>query len=50
MSLTDIGFVQGARSIGYVLSMLFMGTISDRIGRKPVILFGALGSDHECGP
>jgi len=44
MSLTDIGFVQGARSIGYVLSMLFMGTISDRIGRKPIILFGALGT------
>lgn len=44
MSLTDIGFVQGARSVGYVLSMFFMGTISDRIGRKPVILFGALGS------
>ncbi len=44
MSLTDIGFVQGARSVGYVLSMFLMGTISDRIGRKPVILFGALGS------
>ncbi len=44
MSLTDIGFVQGARSVGYVLSMLFMGMISDRIGRKPIILFGALGT------
>jgi MFS family permease len=33
MSLTDIGFVQGARSAGYVLSMTLMGTISDRIGR-----------------
>jgi MFS family permease len=44
MSLTDIGFVQGARSAGYVLSMLFMGIISDRIGRKPIILFGALGT------
>ena len=44
MSLTEIGFIQGARSIGYVLSMLFMGTISDRIGRKPIILFGVLGT------
>jgi MFS family permease len=48
MSLTDIGFVQGARSIGYVLSMLFMGTISDRIGRKPILLFGTLGTAIMC--
>ncbi len=44
MSLTDIGLVQGARSIGYVLSMLVMGFVADRIGRKYVLIFGALGT------
>jgi MFS family permease len=48
MSLTDIGLIQGARSIGYVISMLFLGAISDRIGRKPVLLFGTLGTAFMC--
>jgi MFS family permease len=30
----------GARSLGYVIAMLVMGSIADRIGRKPVLLFG----------
>ncbi len=40
MSLTDIGLIMGARSLGYVIAMLIMGSIADRIGRKPVLLFG----------
>jgi len=40
MSLTDIGLIMGARSVGYVLAIFTMGMISDRIGRKPVLLFG----------
>jgi MFS family permease len=40
MSLTDIGLIMGARSLGYVLAMLVMGSIADKIGRKPVLLFG----------
>jgi MFS family permease len=30
----------GARSLGYVIAMLIMGSIADKIGRKPVLLFG----------
>ena len=37
-SLTEIGFIMGARSIGFVIAMFTMGSISDRIGRKPVIM------------
>lgn len=44
MSLTEIGLIQGVRSIGYVLSTLFMGTFSDRVGRKPILLFGIIGT------
>ncbi len=40
MSLTDIGIIMGAMSIGYVLAIFTMGMISDRIGRKPVLMFG----------
>ena len=40
MSLTDIGLIMGARSLGYVIAMLMMGSIADKIGRKPVLLFG----------
>jgi MFS transporter, ACDE family, multidrug resistance protein len=40
MSLTDIGLIMGARSVGYVLAIFTMGIISDRIGRKPVLMFG----------
>ena len=39
-SLTAIGLIMGARSVGFVVAMLVMGSISDRIGRKPVLLFG----------
>ena len=42
-SLTKIGFIMGARSIGFVIAMFTMGSISDRIGRKPVLLFGLVG-------
>ena len=40
MSLTDIGLIMGARSVGYVLAIFIMGMVSDRIGRKPVLMFG----------
>lgn len=40
MSLTDIGLIMGARSVGYVIAIFTMGAIADRIGRKPVLLFG----------
>ena len=43
-SLTKIGLLMGARSIGFVVAMFTMGTISDRIGRKPVLLFGLAGT------
>jgi len=39
-SITDIGFLSGARSIGFVLAMLVMGTVADRIGRKPILVLG----------
>ncbi len=40
LSLTSIGLLMGSRSIGFVVAMLTMGTISDRIGRRPVLMFG----------
>jgi MFS family permease len=40
LSLTEIGLIQGVRSAGYVLALLTMGSISDRIGRKPVLIAG----------
>jgi MFS family permease len=43
ISLTDVGLLMGSRSVGFVIAMFTMGAISDRVGRKPVILFG-LGS------
>jgi ACDE family multidrug resistance protein len=30
----------GARSVGYVLAIFIMGMVADRIGRKPVLMFG----------
>ena len=40
ITLTDMGLLMGFRSMGFVLAMFTMGFISDRIGRKPVMLFG----------
>ena len=34
------GSPEGSRSVGFVLAMFIMGAISDRVGRKPVVLFG----------
>jgi len=39
-SLGDVGYLMGARSIGFVIAMFTMGTISDNLGSKPVLLFG----------
>lgn len=40
ISLTDVGLLMGSRSVGFVIAMFTMGAISDRVGRKPVMLFG----------
>ncbi len=40
ISLTDVGLLMGFRSVGFVIAMFTMGAISDRVGRKPVMLFG----------
>ncbi|MGD2200737.1 MAG: MFS transporter [Candidatus Bathyarchaeota archaeon] len=40
ISLTNIGLLMGGRSVGFVVAMFTMGAISDRIGRKPVLLSG----------
>jgi DHA1 family multidrug resistance protein-like MFS transporter len=39
-SLADVGYVMGARSLGFVVAMFIMGSISDKIGRRPVLIFG----------
>ena len=38
--MAEIGYIMGARSVGFVVAMFTMGTISDRLGRKPVMVFG----------
>jgi len=43
-SLTEVGYMMGARSIGFVIAMFTMGTFADKIGRKPVLLFGLVGT------
>jgi ACDE family multidrug resistance protein len=44
LSLTDIGLLMGMRSIGYVVSVLIMGSVSDKIGRRPILIFGLAAS------
>jgi len=39
-SLADIGLFMGARSVGYVVALLTMGAVADRVGRRPVLIFG----------
>jgi MFS family permease len=43
-SLTQIGYMMGARSVGFVIAMFTMGSLADRVGRKPVLMFGILGT------
>jgi len=38
--LAEIGYLMGARSVGFVVAMFTMGAISDRMGRRPVLTFG----------
>lgn len=40
ISLTRFGYMMGIRSVGFVIAMFTMGSLADRIGRKPVLLFG----------
>jgi len=44
MSLTQVGYMMGARSIGFVIAMFTMGALADKVGRKPVLLFGIIGT------
>ena len=44
LSLTDVGFIMGARSVGYVISLFILGRISDMYGRKPVLIFGIVST------
>lgn len=41
-TLQGIGLIMGARSVGFVIAMFAMGAIADRIGRKPILVFGAV--------
>jgi DHA1 family multidrug resistance protein-like MFS transporter len=43
-SLANVGYMMGARSIGFVIAMFTMGSISDKMGRKPVLLFGLVST------
>lgn len=40
LPLTTVGLTLAARSFGFVTSMFTMGSVSDKIGRRPVLLFG----------
>jgi len=42
--LAEIGYIMGARSVGFVVAMFTMGAISDRLGRKPVLIFGIVST------
>jgi len=44
LPLTSIGLLMGSRGIGYVVALLTMGTLSDRMGRRPVLLFGLVAT------
>lgn len=39
-SLAKVGYVMGARSLGFVAAMFIMDSILDRVGRRPVLMFG----------
>jgi MFS family permease len=43
-TLSEVGYMMGARSIGFVIAMFTMGHFADKIGRKPVLLFGLIGT------
>ncbi|MCB2171259.1 MFS transporter [archaeon] len=43
-TLSEVGYMMGARSIGFVIAMFTMGSFADRVGRKPVLLFGLIGT------
>jgi MFS family permease len=36
--------MMGARSIGFVIAMFTLGSFADKVGRKPVLLFGLIGT------
>lgn len=44
LPLTLVGLILAARSIGFVCSMFIMGPISDRVGRRPVLLSGLVAT------
>jgi DHA1 family multidrug resistance protein-like MFS transporter len=44
ISLANFGYMMGARSVGFVIAMFTMGALADRVGRKPVLIFGILGT------
>ncbi|MBN2157226.1 MAG: MFS transporter [Candidatus Lokiarchaeota archaeon] len=44
ISFTDIGFMFTMFSIGGIFGGLFGGAIADKVGRKPVIIFGLVSS------
>lgn len=44
LSLTEIGLLMGMRSIGHVVSVPVLGMVSDRIGRRPILLSGLAAS------
>ena len=39
-SYKQIGLFTGVRALGFVVSLVSMGTLSDRVGRRPVLLLG----------
>jgi MFS family permease len=41
-TLTQIGILMGFREAGFVISVVSMGALSDRIGRRPIWLFGLI--------